>query len=205
MFIVHATRCRASLQLAVTAISFVSTVFTLFQFFLRVRVIYCEDNRLKTGLFAALWLLASGGASFNLDFSASGRNADCSPQLTALPYVVSVSAILAYDSCVFLAISYQLYKMSLELVWTNPRFHQRSGPGARMLALWGKELPSLTRAILYDGQFYYFNWPHNTCFFAKQVASYYISTEPSFGALSDDQYHGRVCVQRGKVGSYKGA
>lgn len=85
----------------------------------------------------------------------------------SLPVIV----ILIYDSCVFLAISYQIYKLSLLFIHAAPHFNPRAECGATIgtgaspgflqslkeeaLVLAGRELPSLTRAILQDGQFYY--------------------------------------------------
>jgi hypothetical protein len=82
-----------------------------------------------------------------------------------------VIAILLYDSCVFLAISYRIYHLSLLFIAANPRSNRsamdhNSAPDgerptrmqkfkARALTVAGRELPSLTRAILRDGQFYY--------------------------------------------------
>ncbi|KAF9074175.1 hypothetical protein BDP27DRAFT_1317424 [Rhodocollybia butyracea] len=163
----NATVCHPPLTLAAIATSFIAIVFTLFQFFLRVRAIYCEGSRLKTWFFASLWVLASGGASFPVDFVGHSicmdRPVDTSYWVRmSLPVIV----ILIYDSCVFLAISYQIYKLSLLFIHAAPHFnHSRAECGASLglsqslkggaLALAGRKLPSLTRAILQDGQFYY--------------------------------------------------
>ncbi|KAF9073956.1 hypothetical protein BDP27DRAFT_1416652 [Rhodocollybia butyracea] len=164
--------CRPSLELAVAIFSFMATVLTLFQFFLRVRVIYCEDSRLKMGLFTILWVLASLGTSFTLVSTTAGpgKTSICIIPPIDFTYVVPVIAILGYDSCVFLAISYQIYKLSWQLVWIKSQAstgvewgHMDGMLGstcgysfrAQASALLGRDLPFLTRAILYDGQIYY--------------------------------------------------
>ncbi|KAF9070711.1 hypothetical protein BDP27DRAFT_1446807 [Rhodocollybia butyracea] len=163
----NAKTCEPSLILVATASNMIATILTLFQFFLRVRVIYCEGSPFKTGFFAMLWLLASGGVSFILDFD---ENIGCTTRPVDFSFWVPILSILVHDSCVFLAISYQIYKLSLLFAYTNSQFSPfgvefggRSGIGpslmqslkARILVLAGKELSSFTRAILQDGQFYY--------------------------------------------------
>ncbi|KAF9060722.1 hypothetical protein BDP27DRAFT_1429721 [Rhodocollybia butyracea] len=165
--------CQSTLVLTSSATNFIAQVFTLFQFFLRVRVIYCEGSRLKTGLFATLWVLASGGASLSVDFLGRSACTSYDPMDTGfwIRMGLPIFMILVYDSCVFLAISYKIYKLSLLFTRSNPRFN-RSGVengcnvGRDRLVLMqsfkvqaqafaGTELSSLTRAILHDGQFYY--------------------------------------------------
>jgi hypothetical protein len=154
-------------MLATTASNTIATVLTLFQFFLRVKVIYCEGSPLKTGFFAMLWLLAAGGVSFVLDFHG---NSECTIRPVDFSFWLPILSMMVHDSCVFLAISYRIYKLSLLFISANPQFdsfdvefggRSRIRPSliqslkARMLALAGKELSSFTRAILQDGQFYY--------------------------------------------------
>ncbi|KAF9070695.1 hypothetical protein BDP27DRAFT_1419717 [Rhodocollybia butyracea] len=163
-----ATNYKPPTTLLASVTILIALVFTQFQFFLRVRVIYCEDSRLKTGFFAALWVIASGCVCLTVAFY--GHTA---VHPVDFSYWVPILAILVHDTCVFLAISYKIYKLSLVLVCTNPQFNppgvtveSSGGPGgvrpsliqslkARALALAGRELPSFTRAILHDGQFYY--------------------------------------------------
>ncbi|KAF9070705.1 hypothetical protein BDP27DRAFT_1323276 [Rhodocollybia butyracea] len=158
--------CEVTLTLTASAINVIAIVFTLFQFLLRVKVIYCEGNRLKTGFFVVLWMVASGGTSMTLAFGIPG----CTIPSVDFSFWVPVLAVLVFDSCVFLAISYQIFKLSLMLVSTDPQFSplgDEFGTGSRtrlsftqslktrLLALAGKGLPSLFQAILHDGQFYY--------------------------------------------------
>ncbi|KAF9067625.1 hypothetical protein BDP27DRAFT_1422640 [Rhodocollybia butyracea] len=170
----NAVTCKPSITLAAISTNFVAIVFTLFQFFIRVKVIYCEGSQLKTGIFFALWVFASGGASFTV--YSVGRS-ECTNYPADTSYWIRVGlpvmAILLYDSCVFLAISYRIYHLSLLFIAANPRSN-RSAMGcisapeggrerptrmqkfkARASTIAGRELPSLTRAILRDGQFYY--------------------------------------------------
>ncbi|KAF9067118.1 hypothetical protein BDP27DRAFT_1365098 [Rhodocollybia butyracea] len=79
--------CQSTLVLTSSATNFIAQVFTLLQFFLRVRVIYCEGSRLKTGLFAALWVLASGGASLSVDFLGRSACTSYNPRDTGLSVV----------------------------------------------------------------------------------------------------------------------
>ncbi|KAF9074176.1 hypothetical protein BDP27DRAFT_1317425 [Rhodocollybia butyracea] len=168
----NASICKPSLTLAAIATNFIAIVLTQFQFFIRVKVIYCEGSQLKTGFFLVLWLLASGGASFTVDFVGPSI---CMMHPTDTGFWIRMSfpviAIFVYDSCVFLAISRRIYNLSLLFIHANPRLnHSATECGsaseggrpslmqnfkARVLALAGRELPSLTRAILQDGQFYY--------------------------------------------------
>ncbi|KAF9074118.1 hypothetical protein BDP27DRAFT_1416440 [Rhodocollybia butyracea] len=171
IFADNAQTCAPTLTVVAIGINFVALAFTLFQFFIRVRVIYCEDSWFKTGFFATLWVLASGGASLNFDFNVATPLAGCTkhPSTSVLIRLgLPILAILVYDSCVFLAISFQIYKLSSLFVGAKPQCNQkeygtRDGPTpqfiqsfkARALTLVGRELPSLTRAILQDGQLYY--------------------------------------------------
>jgi hypothetical protein len=119
-------------------------------------------------------VFASGGASLSVDFLGRSECTRFHPMDTSfwIGMCLPIFAILVYDSCVFLAISYKIYKLSLLLVHSNPRF-DRSGVEngcsvegrnrlsfmqsfkAQVLAFAGTELSSLTRAILHDGQLYY--------------------------------------------------
>ncbi|KAF9067634.1 hypothetical protein BDP27DRAFT_1534430 [Rhodocollybia butyracea] len=96
-------------------------VFTLFQFFIRVKVIYCEGSRLKTGIFLALWVFASGGASFTV-YAVGQPCTNHDPTDTGywIRMSLPVIAIFIYDSCVFLAISYRIYHLSLLFIAANP-------------------------------------------------------------------------------------
>ncbi|KAF9067632.1 hypothetical protein BDP27DRAFT_1403695 [Rhodocollybia butyracea] len=138
--------------LAVIIFNFIAIVFTLFQFFIRVKVIYCEGSRLKTGIFLALWVFASGGASFTVYSVGHSKCTNHDPADTGywIRMSLPVIAILIYDSCVFLAISYRIYRLSLlfialilgqiSLLWTVILYQKggRNGEADLLAEIQGK-------------------------------------------------------------------
>jgi len=135
-----------------TVISYIAIVTTLLQFLIRVKAIF-SDIRFAQWFFTFLWFLAAGGTSLLiLGVSSSGI---CSSDYS---FYVPVISILVHDSCVFVAISYRIYEISMA-------FPKRSSPESsthanqfKMLlveTLWGRNLPSLSRALLRNGQIYY--------------------------------------------------
>ncbi|KAF9075982.1 hypothetical protein BDP27DRAFT_1314829 [Rhodocollybia butyracea] len=143
-------QCAAPKALAISVVDYIAVVTTLLQFFIRVKAIFC-DNRFVIGFFAFLWLFAAGACSLLIIGAASGIcNSDYS-------YYIPVISILIHDSCVFAAISYRIFQMSVNSNTTPIRIRNTSDSGVSKLAasLWGKNLPALSKAILREGQLYY--------------------------------------------------
>lgn len=139
--------------MAVAALGYVAVITTLLQFLVRARAIFF-DNRLIQWVFTFLWLAAAGGNSLLISGATSGI---CNSDYT---FYVPVIFILVHDSCVFLAISYRIHRLStafphqgsIDLSSANWEVRDRF----KMIEiLWGKNLPSLTRALLLEGQLYY--------------------------------------------------
>ncbi|KIK59907.1 hypothetical protein GYMLUDRAFT_245095 [Collybiopsis luxurians FD-317 M1] len=155
------SKCRVSpIAVVLSTVSFIGAVFTLIQFFVRVRAFY-PQNRLVPGIFGCLLVLATAGLSFLFVPIVGGPTVICNP--TDFIYVVPVASAVTFDSCVFIAISYRIYQISMGfetyLVSRDGLSHHHSpryqSLKLTLIALWGNNLPSLTRAILREGQFYY--------------------------------------------------
>ncbi|KAE9403435.1 hypothetical protein BT96DRAFT_854781, partial [Gymnopus androsaceus JB14] len=134
-------QCTAS-GATIAGVGYVAVVTTLLQFLVRAKAIF-SDNHFAQWFFNCLWLVAAGGTSLVITGTSLGIcNSDYS-------YYIPVVLILVHDSCVFAAISYRIYRM-----WMNsPRSNRSAVNGAE--TLWGKNLPSLTRSLLREGQLYY--------------------------------------------------
>ncbi|KAF9068553.1 hypothetical protein BDP27DRAFT_1326915 [Rhodocollybia butyracea] len=149
--------------MAVTVLGYVALVITLLQFFLRVKAIF-SGNQCAIGFFAFLWLLAAGGCSFVLIGVSSGT---CNPGYTIYSFYIPVTSILIHDSCIFAAISYRILSVDFSASSTlnlsdssKPCEEEQSKLWKKIATLWGKNLPSLSKAILREGQLYYLEYPH---------------------------------------------
>ncbi|KAE9396292.1 hypothetical protein BT96DRAFT_116886 [Gymnopus androsaceus JB14] len=145
----------ATRAVALSVIGYIALITTLLQFLVRVKAIFCH-NRPVQWFFTFIWLLAAGGASLLIQGATSGI---CN---SLYAYYVPVISVLVHDSCVFGAISYRIYRMPLESsrqISTHSRLDIASTLQTRfkkrIATLWGKNLPSLTRALLREGQLYY--------------------------------------------------
>lgn len=140
-----------------TVISYIALVTTLLQFLIRVNAIF-SDVRFAQWFFTCLWILASGGTSLLiLGVSNSGIcNSDYS-------FYVPVISVLVHDSCVFVAISYRIYEISMAFPKRSlPETSTNANQFKVLETLWGKNLPSLSRALLRNGQIYYLLSFHGT-------------------------------------------
>ncbi|KAE9396288.1 hypothetical protein BT96DRAFT_977571 [Gymnopus androsaceus JB14] len=149
------TPANATKAVSMSVLGYIAVVTTLLQFLVRVKAIFCQ-NRFVQWFFTCIWLLAAGGASPLIFGATSGI---CNSLYT---YYVPVISVLVHDSCVFVAISYRIYRMSLESSRKSSTPSRLDLASAwrtqfkkRIATLWGKNLPSLTRALLREGQLYY--------------------------------------------------
>ncbi|KAF9068554.1 hypothetical protein BDP27DRAFT_1326919 [Rhodocollybia butyracea] len=146
-------QCTPPKVMAVSTLGYIAVMMTLLQFFLRVKAIFC-GNWFAIGFFASLWLIAAGGCSFLVIGAFGGIcNSDYS-------FYIPVASILLHDSCVFVAISYRIFRMSVD--FNTSQMWNLSGSSKevqkrflKIPTLWGKNLPSLSKAILREGQLYY--------------------------------------------------
>ncbi|KAE9396294.1 hypothetical protein BT96DRAFT_922255 [Gymnopus androsaceus JB14] len=145
-------QCTAPKAMALSVVGYVAVVTALLQFHVRAKAIF-SDNRFAQWFFNCLWLVSAGGTSLLISGASSGIcNSDYS-------YYIPVISVLVHDSCVFAAISYRIYRMSM-ISWSpSARSDLPSTVRDRfqrtIATLWGKNLPSLTRALLREGQLYY--------------------------------------------------
>jgi len=143
-------QCTAPRAMAISVVGYVAVITTLLQFLIRAKAIF-SDVRFAQWFFTCLWLLAACGISLLIAGASSGIcNSDYS-------FYVPVISVLVHDSCVFVAISYRIYIMSMafpkqSLLATNWNAQNRSKMVETLL---GKNLPSLSRALLRNGQMYY--------------------------------------------------
>ncbi|KAH9477716.1 hypothetical protein JR316_0009942 [Psilocybe cubensis] len=125
------------------AISFTSLLFTL-----RVRAIFKGDKCVTT-FFGFLWLVVVGTAAMttqSVTVVRIGSTGYCISEHVA-GYVTSAAvAPLVNDTLVFLAISWRLMQNSV--VGEKHRFRLRA-------MILGQRMPSLSHALLKDGQIYY--------------------------------------------------
>ncbi|KAE9396293.1 hypothetical protein BT96DRAFT_922253 [Gymnopus androsaceus JB14] len=146
-------QCNTPKATAVSAVGYVAVVTTLLQFLFRAKAIF-SDNRFARWFFTCLWLVAAGGTSLLISGASSNICTD-----SDYSYYIPVISVLVHDSCVFVAISYRIYRMSM-ISWSpSARSDLPSTVRDRfqrtIATLWGKNLPSLTRALLREGQLYY--------------------------------------------------
>ncbi|KAF5372124.1 hypothetical protein D9758_005019 [Tetrapyrgos nigripes] len=141
------------------ATSYLSIISTALLFFFRVRAVYHNHPYIRA-VFFSLWIITVGLASVDILFINVGTLS--LPRMQTQCVLLNVKkifalipglAVLLYDTSVFLAISYKLYRNShLEESSSNVR-----GLGSRTEAFFfpGKKLPAFSRALLKDGQVYY--------------------------------------------------
>ncbi|KAF9068551.1 hypothetical protein BDP27DRAFT_1326912 [Rhodocollybia butyracea] len=169
-------QCTVTRGMPVSVLGYIAVVVTLLQFFLRVKAIF-SGNKCAIGFFAFLWLLAAGGCSLVLVGASSGM---CNPDWTIYTFYIPVTSILIHDSCIFAAISYRISQMSVDfnasLTWnlsdpSKPCEEVQGKFWKKIATLWGKNLPSLSKVILREGQLYYLGHPH-----AFPLIGYFAST-----------------------------
>ena len=146
---------------AVALCSSVAFSCTTLLFFLRLRAIY-NQNRIIVSTFFTLWL-AFPALSIYLPYVIGTRISSTHQDLEAVEYskycpdevplpaqkiVLVVQVVtLAYDTMVFIAISWRLCRISA----VKPPGPQES----LKLLLFGKYLPTFTKSLYLDGQVYY--------------------------------------------------
>lgn len=143
----------AAKGVAVAVLGYIAVITTLLQFLVRARAIFF-DNRLIQWVFTFLWLAAAGGNSLLISGATSGI---CNSDYT---FYVPVIFILVHDSCVFLAISYRIYGLSIAFPHQGPvdlssAIWEGRNRFKIIEMLWGRNLPSVTKALLFEGQLYY--------------------------------------------------
>ncbi|KZP05148.1 hypothetical protein FIBSPDRAFT_1052649 [Athelia psychrophila] len=138
--------CKSLIALLATCAA-TRAISTSFMFFLRVRAVYLR-LRSVTALFGILWLIT---ATLNIITDVSIRVAPPTQAQRCLSYQIHYSTYpsissFAFDTCVFLAISYRLAAdAATEQSWR-----------ARLQSvLTGKGLLRLSRALMISGQLYY--------------------------------------------------
>ncbi|THU93683.1 hypothetical protein K435DRAFT_568365, partial [Dendrothele bispora CBS 962.96] len=122
-------------------------------FFLRARAIFHDVPRMQMFL-ACLWTLVFGSSILNF-FVAHSAHSLVEPkactQENIEPFysMVSIGALLVFDTVVYIAISYRLFQTFL--------FHERGEPVFQRtcILLNGMTLPTFSRSLFRDGQLYY--------------------------------------------------
>ncbi|THU78310.1 hypothetical protein K435DRAFT_700330, partial [Dendrothele bispora CBS 962.96] len=131
---------------------FISNGSTSFLFLLRVRAIFHENQKIRI-FFIISWLITI--ACPGLGIFAEGDQSPIDPRMCSFKDIrpvfgiIFISITLAFDTMVYLAISFRLFVIS--------QFERRlAGPGQRNAPFFtGKCLPSFSRSFLRDGQVYY--------------------------------------------------
>ncbi|THU89082.1 hypothetical protein K435DRAFT_761376 [Dendrothele bispora CBS 962.96] len=145
--------------LAQEASYFVSTSATSFLFFLRVRAIY-NRNPIVGWIFFVLWVLNVGCSSLAVllvDGVHLGPTQHCvygNPRIV-FAFIAAVS-VLIYDTSVFIAISIKLYDNSHIRVAGDRSDSNKTRISSAKEFVSGSRLPRFSRAVLKDGQAYYF-------------------------------------------------
>lgn len=120
-----------------------------FLFFLRLRAVY-NRNRIIVATFLALWfglLAAAILIPLGVVGGAVGPQDYCEDAFVANTVSIVQLTPLAYDTLVFIAISWRLCRIaSVEPAGPRETFQ---------VMLFGKHLPTFAKSILLDGQLYY--------------------------------------------------
>ncbi|PPR02808.1 hypothetical protein CVT26_009594 [Gymnopilus dilepis] len=128
-----------------------SMALTSLLFLIRVYAIY-NRNKAVSSVFFVLWLGVIAGSStipFSTRATEIGPTKYCFTDIKTVPPYLTASGVLtlAYDTCVYLAITWRL---------TRDARSSRSRPSSRVLALINfGNIPIFSRALLRDGQKYY--------------------------------------------------
>ncbi|KIJ41531.1 hypothetical protein M422DRAFT_31730 [Sphaerobolus stellatus SS14] len=126
----------------------VSVSTTALLFFFRIRAIFNRDKYVVSAFFV-LWLCVVAG-SLTVAFAVTGINigpTNYCLNASLQPYAAAGGIVpLVHDTCVFLAISWKLYK--------NAYVDLNLKTGVRTV-LYGEYLPIFSKALLQDGQLYY--------------------------------------------------
>ncbi|KZP10990.1 hypothetical protein FIBSPDRAFT_1051012 [Athelia psychrophila] len=146
-FSVPAVKCDFKLlTTTITVCTSVTGAATTYMFFLRVRAVYLKSMRI-TALFGALWVVTQALITLtSTSIRAAHKPSQYCNGLSVKHRLFPDAAIFAYDTLIFLAISYRLAEdASTEAGWRS-----------RILSvIKGKGLYRLSRSIMRSGQQYY--------------------------------------------------
>ncbi|TFK32510.1 hypothetical protein BDQ12DRAFT_671009 [Crucibulum laeve] len=139
----------ATFRIVVNIFYLLSPCMSSFLFFLRVRAVY-NGNKYISAIFFTLWL-AMLGYSLSLVTAIKGANIGPTDYCTDTSLKTRDSgtgiAVFIYDTLIFLAISWRLFYISH--IENNTR-------NSLKVVVLGHYLPAFSKALLHDGQVYYF-------------------------------------------------
>ncbi|THU86646.1 hypothetical protein K435DRAFT_683230, partial [Dendrothele bispora CBS 962.96] len=139
---------------AAVAFYIISTNSTSLLFLLRVRAVF-HGSPLVKKLFLLLWFAVAGTSSLDFLFVKAEHSTTDSKRCIfvhqeVIYSLVAISIALIFDTMVYIAISYRLFKW-----FTLDENNHRSVRDRAKSLFIGKHLPVLGRSLLRDGQFYY--------------------------------------------------